>query len=193
MSKLYIGGYPKTDSIQSVVRFTSFQGQVEEVVVGDTQVGLWNFVDAENIYGSVERDKLKNLQQSTGYRFDGEGYATINRRPYRFRDRVGVRLDFKTTADQGLIFLAGKAQEFISLEVNQGKIKYQFNLGGDTVTMESPDAYNDGAWHTVEAARVQRNGILKVIAPFLDLLVSTTNSILTMIMYHANYYRLTLQ
>lgn len=66
LSKLYIGGYPPSAEIQSVVRFASFQGEVEEVTVGDTPVGLWNFVDAQSIDGAIERSQLKNLQQSTG-------------------------------------------------------------------------------------------------------------------------------
>ena len=66
LSKLYIGGYPPSAEIQSFVSFASFQGEVEEVVVGDTPVGLWNFVDAQAIDGAIERSQLKNLQQSTG-------------------------------------------------------------------------------------------------------------------------------
>ena len=165
LTKLYVGGYPSTARIQPVVRFASFQGQVEEVNVGDVEVGLWNFVDAENIYGAVERDKLKILQQSTGFRFDGEGYAILDRRPYRFHDRIDVQLQFKTNADNGLLFLAGKEQEFMSMELSKGQISYKFNLGdGATVVMSSPQTYNDGQWHTIEAVRNRRDGILKVMS-----------------------------
>ena len=165
LTKLYVGGYPSTARIQPVVRFASFQGQVEEVNVGDVEVGLWNFVDAENIYGAVERDKLKILQQSTGFRFDGEGYAILDRRPYRFHDRIDVQLQFKTNADNGLLFLAGKEQEFMSVELSKGQISYKFNLGdGATVVMSSPQTYNDGQWHTIEAVRNRRDGILKVMS-----------------------------
>ena len=69
LSKLYIGGYPASAEIQSVVRFNNFNGEVEEVVVGDTPVGLWNFVDAQDISGAIERSQLKNLQQTTGHHF----------------------------------------------------------------------------------------------------------------------------
>lgn len=136
--------------------------------MGDASVGLWNFVDAENVFGAMERDRLKMLQQSTGYRFDGEGYVTLDRRQYRFRDRADVQFRFKTGADDGLIFLAGRGKEFMSVELRLGRLLYQYNLGDSedsTVSMMSPMAYNDGQWHTVEAVRNRRDGILKVTFP----------------------------
>ena len=163
LSKLYVGGYPLSAEIQSGVDFASFQGQIEDVVVGDTPVGLWNFIDAEMIDGAIERNQLQNLQQSTGYRFDGEGYATLDRRPYRFKDRVDVQLKFKSQARTGLIFLAGKNREFMSIELVDGRVRFQFNLGDETVSMISPETYNDDLWHTVEAVRRNREGILKVL------------------------------
>ena len=163
LSKLFIGGYPSTAKIQSIdVQFASFQGQVEEVMIGDAPAGLWNFVDAANVYGAVERDKLKNLQQSTGYRFEGEGYATVDRRPYRFRDRVDVHLRFKSSSEHGLIFLAGKGKEFMSIELVQGRVLFRYNLGDRTVSLASPETHNDDNWHTIDAVRRLREGILKI-------------------------------
>lgn len=97
-----------------------------------------------------------------GYRFIGEGYATLDRRPYRFKDRVDVQLKFKSQAKNGLIFLAGKNQYFMSIELVDGKVRFQFRMGDETVSMTSPETYNDGLWHTIEAARHNRKGILKV-------------------------------
>ena len=89
----------------------------------------------------------------------------MDRRPYRFHDRIDVQLQFKTNADNGLLFLAGKEQEFMSVELSKGQISYKFNLGdGATVVMSSPQTYNDGQWHTIEAVRNRRDGILKVMS-----------------------------
>lgn len=163
LSKLFIGGYPSTAKIQSIdVQFASFQGEVEEIMIGDTPAGLWNFVDAANVYGAVERDKLKNLQQSTGYRYEGEGYTIMDRKPYRFRDRVDVHLRFKSASEHGLLFLAGKGREFMSIELVQGKVLFRYNLGDRTVSLASPEKHNDDSWHTIEAVRRNRDGILKV-------------------------------
>lgn len=55
-SKLFVGGYPPKYKIQEAVRFSSFEGQIEELVIGDTPVGLWNFVEAQgNSTGAWER------------------------------------------------------------------------------------------------------------------------------------------
>jgi len=168
LSKLFIGGYPSTAKIQSIdVQFASFDGEVEEVMIGDSPAGLWNFVDAANIYGAIERDKLKNLHQSTGYRFEGEGYSIVDRKPYRFRDRVDVHLKFKSTAEHGLLFLAGRGKEFMSIELVQGKVLFRYNLGDRTVSLESPETHNDDLWHTIDAVRSNKDGILKVIFVYL--------------------------
>ena len=77
------------------------------------------------VYFCLFRDKLVNLQPSTGYRFDGSGYAVINSRPYRMRERSDVQLKFKTTVRDGLLFLAGKGQTFLSVELRDGNVLYQ--------------------------------------------------------------------
>lgn len=66
-----------------------------------------------------------NLQPSTGYRFDGSGYAIVSSRPYRMRERSDVQLKFKTTARDGLLFLAGKGHTFLSVELRDGNVVYQ--------------------------------------------------------------------
>jgi hypothetical protein len=71
------------------------------------------------------RDKLVNLQPSTGYRFDGSGYAVIQSKPYRMRDRSDVQLKFKTTVPHGLLFLAGRGNTFLSVEIRDGYVLYQ--------------------------------------------------------------------
>lgn len=56
-SKIFVGGFPSKYAMQNDVRdFNAFQGEVEDVVVGNTPVSLWNFVDGfNNNNGSVER------------------------------------------------------------------------------------------------------------------------------------------
>jgi len=77
------------------------------------------------VYFCLFRDKLVNLQPSTGYRFDGSGYAVVNSRQYRMRERSDVQLKFKTTVRDGLLFLAGKGQTFLSVELRDGNVLYQ--------------------------------------------------------------------
>lgn len=55
LSKLFVGGFPVTFDVQPSLK-SSFEGRIEELVIGDSQVGLWNFEDAANLNkGSIER------------------------------------------------------------------------------------------------------------------------------------------
>ncbi|KAK6627792.1 hypothetical protein RUM44_010271 [Polyplax serrata] len=161
-SKIYVGGHPASAKIQSAVKYSSFDGQMENLVIGDTPISLWNFKDAEYTQGAQGRDKLINLNPSTGYRFNGNGYAVLDSRSYRMDTRSVVSLKFKTTANDGLLFLAGKGRYFLSLEIKDGKVVYQYNLGGGTAIFTTEDTFNDNRWHTIEATRQDQEGVLRV-------------------------------
>lgn len=53
-SKLYVGGAPSNVNLQGV-NSPSFKGRIEELMIGETPVGLWNFEVAENLNGSRQR------------------------------------------------------------------------------------------------------------------------------------------
>ena len=53
-SKLYVGGVPSDAKLQGI-SFPAFEGQIEELMLGDSPVGLWNFVDANNLKGARQR------------------------------------------------------------------------------------------------------------------------------------------
>lgn len=165
-SKLYVGGYPSSFQIQNQVTASSFEGEMEELVVGDIPTSFWNFVDGENnIQGAYERDKLINYQPSTGYRFDTNGYAILSKKASQIPvdgKKFSIKLKVKTFSEDGLIYLMGKGNKYLSLEMKNGNIVYQFNLGEGEITLRSPEKYNDGKWHTVEALRLERIGVLKV-------------------------------
>ncbi|XP_063239907.1 laminin subunit alpha [Bacillus rossius redtenbacheri] len=163
-SSLFLGGYPPDANVQGAVKYSSFQGEMEGLQVGDAPVSLWNFVDgANNQNGAKERDKLVNLQPSTGLRFDGTGYAIMPSRSYSLRLRSSVQLNFSTTAASGLLFLAGKGRSsYLSVELDQGRVVYRFNLGKGELALTTAGTYNDGRWHAVDAARQGAKGVLTV-------------------------------
>ena len=96
-------------------------------MIGDQPVSLWNFVHGEdNNMGAVQRDKLKTLKRNTGYRFNGEGYAVLDSRPYSLKLRSNIKLDFKTVSPNGLIFLVGQSGgSFMSIELRDGSVVFQ--------------------------------------------------------------------
>lgn len=165
-TKLFVGGYPSSFHIQDAVTASSFEGEMEELVIGDIPVSFWNFVDGENNWKSaLERDKLINFAPSTGYRFDRNGYAILNKKDSQIladTKKFSIKLSFKTFADDGLIYLMGKNKQFLSLELRNGQLLYQFDLGEGKIALRSSDKYNDGTWHVVEALRQERKGLLKV-------------------------------
>uniref|UniRef100_A0A170WAG0 Laminin subunit alpha n=1 Tax=Triatoma infestans TaxID=30076 RepID=A0A170WAG0_TRIIF len=61
-----------------------------------------------------------------------------------------------------------KRNNFMSIEIREGKIFYQFNLGEGLATMFSSETYNDGKWHQVETSRLEKVGVLKVDGKFIE-------------------------
>lgn len=165
-SKLFVGGYPSSFGIQDAVSAFSFEGEMEELMIGDIPVSFWNFVDGENNQKSaLERDKLINFAPSRGYRFDRHGYAILSKRSSQILPdtrRFIIKLSFKTFVEDGLIYLMGKGRQFLSLELRNGQLLYQYDLGEGTIALRSSDRYNDGNWHTLEAVRQDTMGALKI-------------------------------
>lgn len=165
-SKLFVGGYPSSFHIQDAVTASSFEGEMEELVISDIPVSFWNFLYGENNQKiALERDKLVNFQPSTGYSFDRHGYAILSKKDSQINldpRRFSIKMNFKTFAEDGLIFLMGKGRQFLSLEMKNGRILYQYDLGEGVVALESIDKFNDGQWHVLEALRFEKEGVLNI-------------------------------
>ncbi|XP_029032401.2 laminin subunit alpha [Osmia bicornis bicornis] len=166
-SKLFVGGYPSSFNMQDAVTASSFEGEMEDLVIGeDTPVSFWNFMDGENNQkAAIERDKLINFQPSTGYRFDKHGFAILSKRSFQISPdskKFSIKLNFKTFAPDGLIYLMGKGRQFLSLEMRDGHVLYQYDLGDGEISLRSTNVYNDGSWHNLEALRFEKKGVLKV-------------------------------
>lgn len=60
-SKLFLGSYPLDFNMQDNIRQNSFEGAMEELVVGDRPVSLWNFnYGQHNNHGAYKRFFLSN-------------------------------------------------------------------------------------------------------------------------------------
>ena len=71
-------------------------------------------------------------------------------------------MEFKTYAENGLLLFMGKDRDFTSIEIRDGKILYQYDLGGMPAKLESTETYNDGKWHKIQAERDAQNGALTI-------------------------------
>lgn len=161
-SKIYVGGNPEQAKIQSAIKHNSFEGEMEDFMIGDTPISLWNFKNALNNNGASARTRLVSLTPKTGYRFNGDGYVAVNSSSYRMDSRSSVILNFKTKSSSGLLFVAGRDSSFFTLEMEQGHVVYRYNLGDETVTLRSAIPLNDDKWHAVEGARSGKQGLLKI-------------------------------
>lgn len=82
------------------------------------------------------------------------------------RHRFNIRLKFATRQPDGLLLYNGRYNEkhdFIGLELIQGKVYFTYSLGGSEWAQVSVgDKLNDGNWHQVEVAYVNRSATLKL-------------------------------
>ncbi|XP_008557031.1 laminin subunit alpha [Microplitis demolitor] len=165
-SKLFVGGYPTSFQTPDVVTASSFEGQMEDLVIGDIPVSFWNFIKGENNQeGAMERDKLIDFTPSTGYRFDRNGFAVLSMKNSQIRhdpSKFSLKMNFKTFAEDGLMYLMGKGRHFLALEMKNGQVLYQFDLGDGPVALISQQKYNDGEWHTLEARRLGGIGLMEI-------------------------------
>ncbi|KAL7292410.1 hypothetical protein TKK_0013999 [Trichogramma kaykai] len=165
-SKLFVGSIPDSFQVQETLDLYPFDGEMEDLMIGDAPVSFWNFIKAENNWKpAYERTKLINMQPPTGYRFDRGGYALLSKKSLQLpadQKRFRVQFKFKTYVNNGLMYLMGGKKHFLAVELRDGHVLYQFDLGDGELVMPSPKKYNDGEWHTVEVLRLERIGVLKI-------------------------------
>lgn len=109
------------------------------------------------------RDVMKSVV-SSGFRFNGKGYVRLSASKVNFKPAKEsiIILRFKTYAENGLILFMGKNRDFMSLEMKEGRVFFQYDLGGMPATLVAPGTYNDGEWHKIQAQRQGRIGVLTV-------------------------------
>ena len=161
-SAIFIGGIPDYVKVQDEIHNRRFTGSIEEAMLGDIPLGLWNYIEQENVYGIKERDSLVNLAPPDVFWFDGHGYIILPRHRLNFTSYNYVQMKFKTFAKEGLLFLIGYDTEFFALELREGRIALKYELGSAPYCLESNQTYNDGRWHVVEANRVEKEGLLMI-------------------------------
>lgn len=110
-----------------------------------------------------DRDVMKSVV-SNGFRFNGKGYVKLSASKVNFKPakKSNIILRFKTYADNGLIFYMGKNRDFMSLEMKEGRVLFQFDLGGMPAKLITPKTFNDGQWHKIQAQREEQIGVLTV-------------------------------
>ena len=103
-----------------------------------------------------------------GLKFGGNGYVIMARGRFSAAGASAVRFKFKTFSPDGLMFLMGKDRDYLSIEMQDGKVVARYDLGSGPAVLDSaqnqntPQRYNDGKWHSLYLNRVRNDGILKI-------------------------------
>ena len=164
-TKIYVGGFPTASSgVQDTVRSTDMDGKVEGLVIGDKEVGLWNYKEATRITGDNTRTKFVP-KQSFDLSFEGNGYVKLDPINYYLAEMKENNIQFEFRADQpnGLMFLAGGVEDgFISVGLKDSYVVFSFMVGsdGDLVTITSNSTVNLDTWYMVRAERDGSEGKL---------------------------------
>lgn len=167
-SRLFVGGLPPPADFTPPhdIQSNAFEGEIEDLRIGDEHAGLWNFVfGLENNQGAQPRNKLLTEEiPPTGYRFNGNGYVALKASPYNLRARSSIQFSFKASKDSkdGLLFYYGRNDQFMSVELVNGLVFFRYKLGDNVMSAGTQDLYNDDKWHRVVAERDGRRGQLKV-------------------------------
>lgn len=101
---------------------------------------------------------------SNGMRFNGMGYVVLNRDQLGLRSRKSeIQLQFQTYSESGLlVYMGDYKRDFLSIELKEGRVVFQYDLGGGSVALSSADKYNDGQWHSVTVVRQNQQGLLRM-------------------------------
>jgi hypothetical protein len=163
-SKVYIGGFPNDARIQDVVRSTNMVGQIEGLSIGGVSQGLWNYKVANDLKGALQRNKLKD-QPPRGLRFDGQSFLAVDRSNYPdIADEFYFSMTVKPDRNNGILIFVGdkSSSDYAALVLVNGYLTYSFNLGGNSVSLESANSVTLGEWTNVAITRKGRFGKMTV-------------------------------
>uniref|UniRef100_A0A673CW12 Basement membrane-specific heparan sulfate proteoglycan core protein n=1 Tax=Sphaeramia orbicularis TaxID=375764 RepID=A0A673CW12_9TELE len=132
---LFVGGILGTVKKAEAVRTTSFIGCMGETFLDGKPIGLWNYRERQgDCKGCVVRSDGEGIVQ-----LDGEGYAAVGR-PTRWNPNVStITFKFRTFSSDALLMYL---KDFMSLELSEGKVKVNFDLGsgvGGAVSANRPE------------------------------------------------------
>ena len=101
---------------------------------------------------------------TNGMRFNGMGYVALSRTKLGLRpNKTDIQLQFQTFSESGLlVYMSDYKRDFLSIELKDGRVVFQYDLGGGAVTMEGQDRLNNGEWHSITVSRSKQRGLLRV-------------------------------
>uniref|UniRef100_A0AAQ4S9E1 Basement membrane-specific heparan sulfate proteoglycan core protein n=1 Tax=Gasterosteus aculeatus aculeatus TaxID=481459 RepID=A0AAQ4S9E1_GASAC len=161
---LFVGGTNGAAKASDVVRTTTFSGCMGETFLDGKPIGLWNYREREgDCKGCVVSPQRSDGEGTV--QLDGEGYAAVGR-PTRWNPNVSsVTFKFRTFSSESLLmYLATEdMKDFMSLELSQGKVKVNFDLGSGVGSATSANRHNDGLWKSLTMSRNKKQATVTVV------------------------------
>ncbi|XP_037606028.1 laminin subunit alpha-2 isoform X7 [Sebastes umbrosus] len=161
---LYVGGILGTVKKADAVRTTTFTGCMGETFLDGKPIGLWNYRerqgDCKGCVVSPQRSDGEGIVQ-----LDGEGYSAVGR-PTRWNPNIStVTFKFRTFSSESLLmYLATEdMKDFMSLELSEGKVKVNFDLGSGVGSELSASRHNDGRWKSLTMSRNKKQATVTVV------------------------------
>ncbi|KAM9360948.1 chondroitin sulfate proteoglycan 4 [Symphorus nematophorus] len=102
------------------------------------------------------------FELASGASFYGDGFVQL--KATESSDHNTLRIRFRTSSANGLLFLAAGQSDYFLLELHAGRLqlKLDFGSGEKVLQSERGTQLNDLAWHSVEVRHVQHNVTLTV-------------------------------
>ena len=164
-SKIYVGGFPTGSGVQQEVRAPDMTGQIEGLMIGGKEVGLWNYKAATLIQHSNETRNKFIPQKLSELRFEGDGYMSLKPEEYYLDSTENfVEFEFRAMEGDGLMFLAGNAEwGFLAVTLRDSIIVFSYKLGtnGNVVEIKSEPVELE-TWVRVRVERIGHEGTLLV-------------------------------
>ncbi|XP_030638763.1 laminin subunit alpha-2 [Chanos chanos] len=161
---LFVGGMLGSVKKADAVRTITFTGCMGETYLDSKPIGLWNYRERDgDCKGCVVSPQQADAEGTV--QFDGEGYAAVSR-PTRWNPDVStVMFKFRTfSTDALLMYLATKdMKDFMSVELNDGRVKVSYDLGSGTGSVISEKRHNDGKWKSFTMSRSKKQATVIVV------------------------------
>ncbi|XP_029705872.1 LOW QUALITY PROTEIN: laminin subunit alpha-2 [Takifugu rubripes] len=161
---LFVGGIFGKVKKAEMVRTSTFTGCMGETFLDGKPIGLWNYRqrqgDCKGCVVSPQRSDGEGTVQ-----LDGEGYAAVGR-PTRWNPNIStVAFKFRTfSSDSLLMYLATEdMKDFMSLELSEGAVKVNFDLGSGVGSAKSAKRHNDGRWKSLTVSRNKKQATVTVV------------------------------
>ncbi|XP_056232980.1 chondroitin sulfate proteoglycan 4 [Seriola aureovittata] len=102
------------------------------------------------------------VELASGASFYGDGFVQL--KATESSDHNMLRIRFRTSSTNGLLFLAAGQTDYFLLELHAGRLQLKLDLGSGERVLKSERGtqLNDLAWHSVEVHHVQHNITLTV-------------------------------